>query len=78
MAESSDEPQPYTFVEHLWIVRKDHQTIAEDLYRDRDGWDVRFLSDGHWFASDASRSRELAIIYADALKQAFLAEGWRS
>ena len=78
MAESSDETQPDPFVEHLWMVRKDHRSIAADLYRDHNGWEVRFLSDGAWFASDARGSRELAIMYADVLRQTFIADGWRS
>lgn len=78
MAGSGDEVQRDTDVEHLWVVRKDHRSFAAELYRDRDGWELRFLSDGHCFASDASTSRELAIVYADALRHAFTAEGWRS
>jgi len=78
MAGSSEHVQPYPFVEHLWIVRKDHQSVAMDLYRDRGGWELRFLSDGCWFASEASGSRELAITYANLIRQDLLSDGWHS
>jgi len=78
MAASSDETQPDPFVERLWIVRNGHRSLAADLYRDRDGWEVRFMSDGQCFAADASASRELVIRYADVLRQTFIADGWQS
>ena len=77
MAASNDKAQPDPFVERLWIVHNDHRSVAADLYWDRVGWEVRFLSDGCWFASDASGSRELAVMYADVLRQAFITDGWQ-
>lgn len=70
--------QSQSLMEHLWIVRKEHRSFEADLYRDHHGWELRFLSDGQWFASQHLSSRELAIVYAGFLQNALTSDGWRT
>jgi hypothetical protein len=47
-----------------------------ELLRDHRGWQLHFLSNERWFASESVGSRELAINSATALLDDLIGEGW--
>jgi len=47
-----------------------------ELTRDHWGWQVHFLSNERWFASESVGSREVAISVTGALLNDLNAEGW--
>lgn len=68
--------RPHLSVERLWTVRQGGQSLSAELIRHHRGWQVHFLSNEHWFASESVGSRELAINSATAVLNDLIAEGW--
>ena len=62
--------------EPLWTVRRDGRSVRAELRRQVGAWEVRLLSDGHWFASHTLGSRELALMWADGIYDGLVAVGW--
>ena len=62
--------------EQLWTVRNGERSLGAALTLNHRGFEVRFLSDGHWFASQVVRSRELAVLVASVVRDDLLADGW--
>lgn len=63
-------------VEPLWTVRRGGRSVRAQLCPNEGAWDVRLFSDGHVFAAHTHTSRELALVWADAIYDSFVAEGW--
>jgi hypothetical protein len=63
-------------VEQLWTVRNGARSLGAALALNHRGFEVRFLSDGHWFASQLLRSRDLAVLVASVVQDDLLADGW--
>jgi len=62
--------------EQLWTVRNGERSLGAALTLNHRGFEVRFLSDGHWFASQLVRSREVAVLVASVVQDDLLADGW--
>jgi len=67
---------PHVSTEPLWTVRQGDRSLSVEVIRDHRGWQVHFLSNKHWFASESVGSREVAISLASALLNDLIAEGW--
>src|SRR5215467_10177641 len=67
---------PHSSTERLWTVRQGARSLSVELIRDHRGWQVHFLSNEHWFASESVGSRELAINSATAVLNDLIGEGW--
>jgi hypothetical protein len=68
--------RPHSSTERLWTVRQDDRSLSVELLRDHRGWQLHFLSNERWFASESVGSRELAINSATALLDDLIGEGW--
>ena len=71
-----DTQRPHSSTERLWTVRQGDRSLSVELTRDHRGWQVHFLSNDRWFASESVGSREVAISVAGALLNDLNAEGW--
>ena len=66
----------HSSTERLSTVRQGDRSLSAELIRDHRGWQVHFLSNEHWFASESVGSREVAISVAGGLLNDLIAEGW--
>ena len=71
---STDSPNPPP--ERLWTMRRNGRSFWAELCSDERGWEVRFVTEGKWFASDVLESRERAIRSAHAMHASLAAIGW--
>jgi hypothetical protein len=62
--------------EPIWAVHKGDRWLKAELFPDSRGYEVRFSSDGHCFASYSVPSRDLALRYAGVIHGDLLADGW--
>jgi len=67
--------RPHSSTERLWTVCQGDRSLSVELTRDHRGWQVHFLSNERWFASESVGSREVAISVAGALLNDLNAEG---
>ena len=72
--ESRERPVP--FIDHLWTVRKGDQIVRAELLQDDRVCQLRFFSEGHWFAAQSYASHEHAVRYADLFQRDLLRAGW--
>jgi hypothetical protein len=68
--------RPHSSTERLWRVRQDDRSLSVELVRDHRGWQLHFLSNERWFASESVGSRELAINISTALLNDLIGEEW--
>jgi hypothetical protein len=76
-------PEPHTrsilpppAIEPLWTVRKGQRLFHAQIFQNHQGYEVRFVSDGQWFATQSFASREHAVWHADLFQRDLLTEGW--
>jgi len=63
-------------VEPLWILRHDGRSLRAELCRSDQAWEVYLFSDKQRFAAHRLGSRELALLWAAAIYDGLIAEGW--
>ena len=63
-------------VEQLWTVRNGDRSFGAALVVNHRSFEVRFVGNGHWFASQSVGSRELAVLVASVIQDDLLADGW--
>jgi len=68
--------RPNLSAEHLWTVRNGDRSFGAELIRNHQGLELRFLSNGHWFASQSAGSREVANLCASTVLDDLIADGW--
>ena len=66
----------HSSTERLWTVRQGDRSLSVKLSRDHRDWQVHFLNNEYWFASESVASREVAIGVASVLLNDLIAEGW--
>ena len=57
-------------------MRNGDRSFGAELVRNHRGLEVRFLSNGHWFASQSAGSREVANLCASTVRDDLIADGW--
>ena len=75
-SDPTPERQPNLSAEHLWTVRNGNRSFAAELVRNHRGLELRFSSNGHWFASQSAGSREVAKRSASTVLDDLIADGW--
>jgi hypothetical protein len=62
--------------ERLWTMRRNGRSFSAEISSGQRGWELRFVTDGKWFASDVLESRERAIRSAREMHANLAAIGW--
>ena len=57
-------------------MRRNGRSFWAELSSGQQGWEVQFVTEGQWFASDVLESRERAIRSARAMHASLAAIGW--
>ena len=71
---SVDSPDPAP--ERLWTMLRNGRSFWAELSSGQRGWEVRFVTEGKWFASDVLESRERAVRSAREMHASLVAIGW--
>jgi hypothetical protein len=50
--------------------------VRAELWRNEGSWEVRLFSDRQWFAARRVGSRDLALVWADAIYDGLVGDGW--
>jgi hypothetical protein len=66
---------PGPSIDHLWTVRKGDQIVRAELFQHGE-CQVRFFSDGYWFAAQSFASRDHAVRYAGLFERDLVRAGW--